>query len=323
MTQPNVPYQDAAGNWHLPAAQAPQPLAPAPVQQPQATYAAAPAPAGYGAPQAPALTTNPNPGRVKTGRGRVSYFYVLARDEQGKQRTTFLVPKTDQETVQALFQAEEEAIAKKWPAKRPQYYRSAIKDGDTFKSPTNGKPAGPECHGHFFINCTGTPSTLVRVLDVYGSEITAPSAVRSGDYCRLSITFYGSDKDNNIGVNVALNSVVFLERGESLGGAGFVDAEDEFKEDFQAPPPGYQPPAAVQHAPQHAPQHAQPQAPAPVGVALGGFAPQPAAPQYQAPAQPLHQAAPGQPYQPAQPAYTPPPTQPPAPTWDGSKWVYP
>lgn len=288
------------------------------------------------------------PGRFKTGLVRMSYFFVLRRDDKGKQRATILIPKSDHQTYQLAQRAEQEAIAKKWPQNPPQYYRRCIKDGDTYVSPTNGKPLGPECRGHWVINSSGSPNDVVRVLDQYGNEITDPRAVNSGDWGRVSLTFYGSSKDNNIGVNAALNSVIFVQKGEPLS-QGNVAAEDEFAGDFQAPPPGYVPPQHYQ-APQQIGQPGQQpplqgQAPQPVG----GFHQDPGMPQQQPTGQPqqypqggqqhYHQPPQGQqPYQPQQQQYgysAQPTSAPPAPvydqntgqwlnpTWNGHSWVVP
>lgn len=252
---------------------------------------------------------------MKTGEVRLDWLFVLRRDKKNKQRVTVLIPKGDAATLAACAQAEEEALAKKWPNNRPPYYRRPLKDGDTWRNPSNNKPAPDEYKGHWFFTATAKNTKTARILDMYGNEITNPSSVKSGDYGRCTLIFYGSDKDNNLGVNVCLNNINFTRSGEALsvndaGGA----AEDEFAGDFQQPPAGYVPPARYTPPAQQAAPMAPPQQPAQAPQPVAGFAQPPAAPQYQQAPAP-QQAAP----------------QPPAPTmqlspdgkwaWTGTAWV--
>jgi hypothetical protein len=266
------------------------------------------------------------PGRFRTEEVRFSYFFVLSRDDKGNQRSTILVRKDDHVTYARMVQAEREAVAKKWPQNPPQYFRSAIKDGDTHKSQT-GKPAGEECHGHWFMNASGFDNSPVQVMDEYGNYIVAPHAVTSGDYGYASLTFYGSDKDNNIGVNVCLNSIVFTRKGQPLTDSAPVSAEQEFADKMKQAPAGYVVPGAGYTPPPALPGPSAPppgQAGTPVHgfapppVAPGGYAPPPAPPG-PAPALVYNHATqawemPGTPPAPPAPPAPPPPPPPPAPS---------
>lgn len=284
-------FNPATQQWEMPTAAPVAPPAPpaSPVPPPPSATAIGAAP-GYGAPVAPQYAA-PAPvaapvqqqdtmaGRCKLDV-RLSWFFVLRRDNKGKQRVTLLIPKSDANT-RALMDAKvQEGLRKKW-AQPPQYYSTPIKDGDTWRNPDNGKPLGDECKGHWVINAVGNDKYPVRVLDIYGNEITDPRAVKSGDYARVSVTFYGNDKENKIGVFCALNTVVFMREGEALGGDSSVSAEQEFAGDFQAPPPGYVPPPRYNPPQAGAPSAPPPQAP--VTATAGNFAPPPAPPGYGAP----------------------------------------
>lgn len=290
-----------------PVGYAPPPAPPSPMHAPAAAIVSAPATYAGGSGQ---------PGRMKTGRVRLSYLFCPQRDPKGKQRVALLFPKQPG-VYEQLAAKRDEAIRAKVKGDMPQYYRDPIKDGDTYKSPTNGKPLGEECRGHWVINAVGNATSNVEMFDQYGFAITAPGAVKSGDWGRASITFYYSDKDNNLGVNVALNSIIFTDKGEPLSSSG-ISAEDEFAGDFQQAPQGYVPPGHGYQAPQlSAPPGYQPGQ-----QAQGGFAPPPGAPQQQAarPVEsmvwdPQHNAYVPNPAlggQQQQPQYAPPPA-PPAP----------
>jgi hypothetical protein len=257
----------------------PPPPAPAGYAPPPAPYAAPAAPVQYGAPAVAA--PQGQPGRMKTGKLRFSYLFVNPRDNKGKQRVTLLFPKAPG-VYEQLCAKRDEAIRAKIKGDWPQYYRDPIKDGDTYKNPTNQKPLGEECRGHWVINAVAHGAQNVEIFDEYGNQILAPGAVKSGDWGRASITFYYSTKDNNLGVNVSLNSLIFMERGEPLSSSA-ISAEDEFAGEFRQAPAGYQPPGAGY----------QPQLAAPAGYTApppqqaAGFAPPPAAPGAAAAPQPM------------------------------------
>lgn len=310
-------YNAATQQYEMPAAP-PSPPAPTPPAPPAAsmmppppTAAAIGAAPGYGAPPAPPQYAAPAPVHAPAGQptqdrdagrckvdARLSWFYVLRRDDKGKQRVTLLIPKSDTATKALMDQKVIEGLHKKW-SKPPQYYSNPIKDGDTYRD-GNGKPAGDECKGHWFINAVANDKYgPAQVFDIYGSEITDPRAVKAGDYARVSVTFYGSDKENKIGVFCALNRLVFLREGEALGGTGGISAEQEFAGDFQAPPAGYVPPPRYT-PPQAGPGTAPPPPQAPVTAQPGTMAPPPPAPAgYGAPVPPA----------PPAPAYQPPVVQ--------------
>lgn len=286
-----------------------------PAMPPPPSASALGAQPGYGAPVTPLIAPTPpwveatqpvlsapqaDPSRVKTGLGRFHFFYVLSRNAKGKQTTAFLIPKTDVDTYNRCNAAVEAAIVKKWGAARPAWVKHPIKDGDLVVP--NQRPVNPEFNGYWYFNATGKAQNQIRILDSYGHEILDPRAVSWGDWGRLSLTFYGSDKDNNVAVFIELNSAVWYQKGESLHRAGPPAplAEEEFAADFQIPPAGYVPPAAYA-PPLIAPQAGQVSTPA-MGVPVSGFAPAPAAPvmAYAAPA-PIQMA----------PVYAPPPPAPP------------
>lgn len=326
--QQQAPVTPPAYQPPSPPPQAPPGYAPPPNAAALGAVAGYPAPPpgapGYALPTQPAGAKPPDyRGMMKLEECRLNWFFVLQRDEDGKQRTMFLLPKSDVATYQKILHAEQEAIAKKWPGNPPQYYARAVRDGDTWVNPDTQKPIDPICKGHWVISSKGT-GRLVQVVDIYGSEITHPRAVVSGDYARASVTFYGSETGNKIGVFCCLNNVMFTRKGAPIGGDGTpqISAEEEFRNDFQQPPPGYVPPAAYSPPAGQAPAQQLGQPPqygAPTGQPVAGFNAPPQTPQYTPPVAPP----------PAPPAYQPPAppanNPPPQPIWNPQtgQWVYP
>lgn len=239
--------------WELPGATPPPPPPPPARTPPPPPNAAAigaqagHAPQGQMPPAPPAQAASNGyvdlTVKLKTGEVRFNYFYVLARDKEGKQRSVIFWPKTDTATTAAMEQASLEAVAKKFPAGAPPYYRKAIKDGDTYASPQTGKPADDCYKGCYFISAFATDKQPVGVVDQYGNVIMDPRVMSSGDYGRASLSFFYLDRPDNKGVSVMLNSVMMTRKGVSLmpegGGAQNFNAENEFRNDFIAPPPGY------------------------------------------------------------------------------------
>jgi len=266
MNAPLAPVYTPPGAPQVPPAYAPA----APVPPAYGT----PAPGTpYGAPAAP--PAGPDPRRVKLHNVRVSHWYGIEGKLNPKtgvleKTTSLLIPKSEA-TWNMCQVAINAAKAKKWPHDPTKWADCSLRDGD-LPAP-RGKPRGPECKNHWVLN-TGTPNGReleVRRLD--GSLITNPHEVKSGDYVHCSITFYGSDNDNNTGVWASLNNVIFVRPGEALASSNMM-AEDEWSDEFVT--------GSVPQA-QGATRYAAPMQPytpapavAPHAVSPGFAAPQPA-----------------------------------------------
>lgn len=173
------------------------------------------------------MATTPNPYKVTTGKGRLSYAKnVLTPDEDGSYSLAFLIPKTDTVTINALkkaieaYKADPKAVAKwgsKWLANMKQPLRDGDAERDTDKS--------PEYKGHYFINAN--TYTKPGVVDAKLQPIIDPSEIYSGCYGRISVVPAAFNTDGNKGIKLYLNNLQKLAEGERLGG-GASNPEDDF-----------------------------------------------------------------------------------------------
>lgn len=173
--------------------------------------------------------------RVVTGEIRGSYCKLFKAElnknaKEGdipKFGMTLLIPKKDTATLRKIEAAQAAAAAIKWPNKLPPKLVTTLHDGDEPR-PSNGEEFGPECKGHMVMSVQS--KFKPKVIDLESNEIIDPTAVGSGDYFKVSINFYGYDHTGKRGTAAGLNNVLFVRKGESLGGQ--TSAEDDFKEDL-------------------------------------------------------------------------------------------
>jgi hypothetical protein len=157
--------------------------------------------------------------QIVTGKVRFSYAYLTKprQNDRGEDKfsVTVLLPKSDKAGIAAIRAAESEAAHKKFPGKPAAFYsaiKSVIHDGDGVRP--GGEAFGPECAGCWVF----TASTSDRPGCVDENLQTLMEPIKSGDYGRVDLNFYGFDTAGNRGVAAGLNNVQLLERGESLGG---------------------------------------------------------------------------------------------------------
>ena len=148
-------------------------------------------------------------------------------DEPPKFGMTLLIPKEDTLTLNKIEAAKQLAIEQKWGTKRPAKIDFTLHDGDGVR-PQSGEPFGDECKGHMVI-AVQTKFRL-KILDVNRNEIIDPNAVGSGDYFKAQISLYAYDSNGRKGVSAGLQNVLFVSKGDSLGGRQ--DAESAFADDF-------------------------------------------------------------------------------------------
>ena len=188
--------------------------------------------------QGKSVSTTPAPTgtRVVTGVVRSSYLKVFKAElpktakpgDIPKFSMTVLIPKSDTVTLAKIAAAQNAAIDLKWPGKRPAKIDTTLHDGD-LPRPSTGEDFGEECKGHMVmaINTKNKP----KILDREGNEVIDPGSVNSGDYFKVSMGFFGYDASGKRGVSAGLNSLLFWEKGVSLGGGG--SAEDDFADDIK------------------------------------------------------------------------------------------
>ena len=176
--------------------------------------------------------TSSNPTKVITGKGRLSYAYVWSpheseNDEGGKGEakysTSFLVPKTDVETIKKLkaaINAAADVGAKKyWGGKVPQNLKLPVRDGDK-----EYEEKGEAYRGCYFFNASS--KLAPGIVDTRNAPITEQEEVYSGCYARISINFYPYNKDKGRGIACGLNNIQKLGDGEPFGSVRSSAADD-------------------------------------------------------------------------------------------------
>ena len=141
-----------------------------------------------------------------------------------KYSVSCLIPKDDKKTLlkihNAIEAAKELAKSKKWGGKIPANLKLPLRDGDIDRG-------GDEIYaGHMFLNATSKDAP--QIVDRKVKPITDPMACGSGDYCNVSVNFYGFQASGNKGVAVGLSNIQLVRNGERL--AGRASASSEFSE---------------------------------------------------------------------------------------------
>lgn len=175
-----------------------------------------------------------NPSNVTTGEVRFSFVhifkpYAYVQGQQEKFSVTVLVPKTDVETKAridaAIEAAKQRGLTEKWNGVLPPVLSIPIYDGDGTK--TDGTPFGPECKGHWVFTASSNVEYPPEVVDLQGNPIITPSAVYSGCYGRVNVTFFPYMFGGKKGIGCSLGPVQKTRDGEMLGG-GAPRASDVF-----------------------------------------------------------------------------------------------
>ncbi len=166
--------------------------------------------------------------KIITGKVRASFAHVFEpqaiNGSEPKYSCSFIIPKSDSETIgklnAAIEDATQEGIVSKWGGKIPMGLKLPLRDGDEDR---RGDPAYADC---YFINASSKEKP--GVVDPMKHRITDPLAIYSGCYVRASLNIYPFNTNGNRGIAVGLNNVQFWCDGEPLNGR--TRAEDEFDE---------------------------------------------------------------------------------------------
>lgn len=166
--------------------------------------------------------------KVVFGPCRLSYVHVFNKftpdgnPASGKYMTNVLIPKGEKETIKAIRQAidnaKNAAIAKKWGGKEPKKMDDPLRDGDE-------KEKDLEVYeNHFYLNakCTTRPG----ICDKNKTPIVDEEEMYSGVWGIVSVTFFGYDTNGNRGVACGLNNIMKFKDDERLGGRS--SAESDF-----------------------------------------------------------------------------------------------
>ena len=168
---------------------------------------------------------------------RISFANIWeARSINGgdeKFSVSLLIPKDDKATLakikKAIEAAKEAAKEKKWGGKLPPNLKLPMHDGDI------DRPDDENYAGHFFFNATSKDAP--QIVDRHVQPILDPMECGSGDYCNVSVNFYGFAASGNKGIAAGLQNIQLVRHGERLAGrptaaSDFVEVEgDDFDDD--------------------------------------------------------------------------------------------
>ena len=133
---------------------------------------------------------------------------------EAKYSVSLLIPKDDKATLtkihKAIEAAKEAAKTKKWNGKIPPNLKLPMHDGDI------DRPDDENYAGHFFFNATSKDAP--QIVDRKVQPILDPMECGSGDYCNVSVNFYGFAASGNKGVAAGLQNIQLVRHGERLAG---------------------------------------------------------------------------------------------------------
>lgn len=168
--------------------------------------------------------------KVITGPNtRLSYFHGWhpTSINGGPERygTTVLIPKDDTETINAINQAIDAAIAQgayKFGGKIPSKasLKLPLRDGDVERD-------DEAYQGHYFLNANSKIAPGIVDSDI--RPISDCGEVYSGCYARVSLHFYAFNVNGNMGVAVGLGNVMKIRDGVPLDGRS--SAAEDFQEE--------------------------------------------------------------------------------------------
>lgn len=149
---------------------------------------------------------------------RISYANIWTprsiNGSEEKYSVTLLVPKSDKKTLakihEAIEAAKEAAKSKKWGGKVPANLKLPLRDGD------EDRPDDENYAGHMFL--TASSKEAPQIVNRKVEPILDPMECGSGDYCNVSVNFYGFNTNGNRGIAVALSNVQKVRDGERLAG---------------------------------------------------------------------------------------------------------
>ena len=141
-----------------------------------------------------------------------------------KYSVSCLIPKTDKATLakihKAIEAAKEVAQSKRWGGKIPANLKLPLHDGDTERGDDENY------EGMMYFNATSKDAP--QIVDRKVQPILDPMECGSGDYCNVSVNFYGFNTNGNRGVAAGLQNIQLVKHGERL--AGKASAASDFEE---------------------------------------------------------------------------------------------
>ena len=164
--------------------------------------------------------------KVITGKVRASFVHVFepqsVNGSEPKYSCSFIIPKSDTETIAAIKaaieQAKQDGVAK-FGGKIPPNLKLPLRDGDI------DRPDDPNYADCYFVNANSKERP--GLVDRRRIPITDPLELYSGCYVRASINFFAFNTNGNKGIAAGLGNIQKWADGEPLNGR--VRAEDEFE----------------------------------------------------------------------------------------------
>jgi len=146
-----------------------------------------------------ATTNNTAPATKVVFPCRISFANIWEprsiNGSEEKYSVSCLIPKDDKATLakikKAIEAAKEAAKEKKWGGKLPPNLKLPMHDGDI------DRPDDENYAGHFF---NATSKDAPQIVDRHVQPILDPMECGSGDYCNVSVNFYGFAASGNKGI---------------------------------------------------------------------------------------------------------------------------
>ena len=141
-----------------------------------------------------------------------------------KYSVSCIIPKGDKKTLAkihaAIEAAKEAAKGKKWGGKIPPNLKLPLHDGDV------DRPDDEAYVGCMYFNANSKDAP--QIVDRRVQPILDPIDCGSGDYCNVSVNFYGFAASGNKGIAGGLGNIQLIKHGERL--AGRASASSDFTE---------------------------------------------------------------------------------------------
>ena len=141
-----------------------------------------------------------------------------------KYSVSCLIPKSDKTTLAKIHKsieaAKDAAQSKRWGGKIPANLKLPLHDGDTERADDENY------EGMMYFNATSKDAP--QIVDRKVQPILDPMECGSGDYCNVSVNFYGFSANGNRGVAAGLQNIQLVKHGERL--AGKASAASDFEE---------------------------------------------------------------------------------------------
>ena len=156
-----------------------------------------------------------------------------------KYSVSCIIPKSDKKTLmkihKAVEAAKEAAKSRRWGGKIPPNLKLPLRDGDI------DRPDDEAYADAMFINASSKDAP--QIVDRKVQPVLDPIECGSGDYCNVSVNFYGFNANGNRGVAAGLGNIQLVKHGNRLSGkasasSDFIEVEDDdipFGEDEDLP----------------------------------------------------------------------------------------